>query len=202
MIDNTGVPPTRPKLGSAALLTLMCSLVINLLLGLRVSRLSHKIELLQFGNDLRIGAMVPSIEGRLLGAGPGILDFSKSEVPTLLYVFRPDCTWCKKNLSNLRALIAASGSRYRIVGLSLPSAASLSSYLQMTQLRFPVYTEVAQASIEAYHLGATPETILVSPESKVLGVWIGAYQGPLLKDVENHVGIRLQECCQTASKGY
>lgn len=75
------------------------------------------------------------------------------------------------------------------------------SYLQATQLHCPVYADVAEASIEAYHLGETPETIVVSPKSEVLREWIGAYQGPVLKDIENYLGVRLYECCQTAAKG-
>lgn len=190
-----------PKVPWAPVVLLTCSVGINLLLGLRVSKLEHGIESLEFGNGLYVGTTVPPIKGRLLGAHPGGLDFSRSKVPTLLYVFRPDCGWCEKNLSNLRALIAASGPRYRIVGLSLPSATSLNLYLQMTELRFPVYADVSEDSIEAYRLGGTPETILVSPQSKVLGSWIGAYRGPLLTDIENHLGVRLQECCQAVSSG-
>lgn len=190
------------KASLGVLLLLICSLGINLLLGIRVSRLNGMVESLRFGNDLSIGTRVPGIQGRLLGSGTRDLEFTESRVPTLLYVFRPDCGWCQKNLSNLRTLIAASGARYRIVGLALPSIpTTLESYLQTTQLKLPVYTDIAETSIEAYHLGGTPETIVVSPKSEVLRVWIWAYQGPMLKDIENYLRVRLRECCQTAAKG-
>ena len=196
--ERVAVPP---KVSLATVVLLICSLGLNLLLGLRVSKLNRTVESMRFGNDLRIGTQVPAIEGRVLGARPQDLHFVDSKVPTVIYVFRPDCGWCKRNLDNLRSLVAASGPHYRIVGLSLPSTASVASYLQMTQLNFPVYTDVAEASIQAYHLGGTPETIVVSPQSKVLRVWIGAYQGPMLKDIENYLGVPLQECCQTGEKG-
>lgn len=187
--------------GRAFIALLICSLAINLLLSRRISSLMREIASLKSETGLKIGTKVPPIEGRLLNSPSGNIEFGKSTLPTVIYVFRPDCSWCKKNLGNLRALVAASGPRYRIVGLSLPSASSLSSYLETTQLQFPVYSDVAEASIEAYHLDGTPETIVVSPESRVVKVWLGAYQGLMLKDVENYLGVPLRECCQTVAKG-
>lgn len=192
---------SKSKISLIFIMLLILSVGINLLLSLRVSTLNRTIESLEWGNDLHIGTTVPPIQGRLLGGGPGDVDFAKAKVPTVLYIFRADCSWCQKNLDNLRALIAASGPRYMIVGLSMSSATMSSSYLQMTHLRFPVYTDISEASIQAYELGGTPETIIVSRDSKVLAVWLGAYQGRMLKDIEDHLGVRLQECCQTPVKG-
>lgn len=198
---TTAVPAEHRSRGWVIIPLLICSLAINVLLSRRISILTREAASLKSESGLNIGTKVPPIEGRLLNSTAKGIEFGRSTLPTVIYVFSPDCGWCMKNLGNLRALIAASGTRYTLVGLSLPSATSLSVYLQMAQLHFPVYTDVAESTIGAYRLGGTPETIVVSPQSKVLKVWIGAYQGAMLKDVENYLGVPLRECCQTVAKG-
>lgn len=193
---------TEAKPNAWLLISLLtCSVIINLLLALRVSSLNRTVVslALSFTNGLDVGATVPPIEARPLNGLPEKIGFGKASVPTVLYIFRPDCVWCAKNLANLRVLIASAGSRYKIVGLSLPSESpgkDLISYLRDTQLEFPIYVDISAATMSAYHLGGTPQTIVVSPQGKILKVWTGAYQGPILEDVEKYLKVRLPGCCQ------
>lgn len=202
---NSARTPAKPKAWLLSAL-LVCSVLVNLLLGMRLSSLNRLVVSLatQSANGLDVGATVPPIEARPLNGLPGTIEFGKASVPTVVYIFRPDCVWCARNLGNLRVLIASSGPRYKIVGLSLPSEGlgkDLTSYAEETQLEFSIYTDISAATMSAYHLGATPQTIVISPQGKVLRIWTGAYQGPILRDVESYLGVRLPGCCSTVVKG-
>jgi peroxiredoxin len=111
--------------------------------------------------------------------------------PTVLYVLRPDCVWCARNLASLRALRGAATS-YRFIGVSLP-AAGLREYLEQTQLGFPVYAVPDMKSVRALRLNATPETIVVSPSGIIQKVWLGAYSKKVRKDVEATFGVKLPD---------
>jgi peroxiredoxin len=205
-IVNSTRTEAKSRVWWLLIILLTCSVVVNLLLGIRLSRLNSLVVSLatQSTNGLDVGATVPPIEARPLNGLPGKIEFGKASVPTVVYVFRPDCVWCARNLSNLRGLIASSGARYKIVGLSLPSESpgkDLTSYVEETRLKFSIYTDISAATMAAYHLGATPQTIVISPQSKVLKVWTGAYQGPILEDVQSYLRIKLPGCCNTTGKG-
>jgi len=69
----------------------------------------------------------------------------------------------------------------------------LHDFIQREDLGFPVYTDLAASAIAMYRLGSTPETLVVSPEGKVIKDWIGAYiQEPIRSTVEQFFSLRFQ----------
>jgi hypothetical protein len=82
-----------------------------------------------------------------------------------------------KNLANKEA------GKYNFVGISLQSQ-GLREYLAANGYPFPVYTDMRDEDVKRYHLGSTPETIVVNPAGTVLKSWVGAYQGSVKSDVE------------------
>ncbi len=112
--------------------------------------------------------------------------------PTLLYVFSPKCHWCEINRPGIEALSRSAAGRYRIIGLALTEE-GLAEKLKAHPLEFPVYTRLAAGVFKAYKLGSTPQTIVVSPQGKVLKNWPGAFMGRQREEIENYLAVRLPE---------
>ena len=146
---------------------------------------------------LQPGATVPEIVGLASDGSMTTLHYGAVHVPTVLYVFTPQCGWCKKNIANFHALIDQAGTRYRVVGIAL-SRQDLDLYVKDENLRLPIYSDIRTDIRNVYQLGATPETIVVSPEGKILKLWSGAYEEWIKTDIETFLQIRLPGCCQAA----
>jgi hypothetical protein len=125
-----------------------------------------------------------------LAGKPVTLDVGKSAKTTVLYVFSPHCVWCKRNLPNMRALMAAAGKRFDFVPISL-DADGVSAYWAGIGARGAVYTEPSTASRSAYGFGGTPQTIVIGPDGKIVSDWSGAYTGPVLSEVSSTLGVKL-----------
>lgn len=109
---------------------------------------------------------------------------------TVLYVFSPSCTWCERNLENIRTLASARGDSYRFIGLSLASA-NLEDYIRSSKLSFPVYTKLSKDVLQKLKLGSTPQTMVISPEGRVMKNWRGAYGEELRSEIEEFFSVRL-----------
>lgn len=144
------------------------------------------------------GTLVPEIVGLGADGSPATLHYNETGVPTVLYVFTPQCGWCKKNLANFHALIDQAGGRYRVVGIAL-TRQDLDAYIRNENLRILILADVRGDVRDTYRLGGTPETIVVSPASKVLKVWSGAYEGHLQAEIEKFLQVRLPGCCQLSA---
>ena len=136
-----------------------------------------------------VGRGVPSIHVTDLEGKQAVISYA-GYPQTVLYVFVPPCRWCARNLANVQALARAGGKTYRIVGLSL-SDENLKEYVARSGVEFPVYSHLAPEAIGALGLGSTPQTLVVSPEAKLLRNWTGAYSGDLQAEVERYFGVRL-----------
>jgi peroxiredoxin len=152
------------------------------------------MEALESVHDLQIGSKVPDITGLTREGRTETLRFQETGLPTVLYVFTPQCGWCKKNLPNLHALMDGSGGRYRLVGVSL-TRQDLKEYLEKEKLSIPVYADIKPEVRAAYQMGGTPETIVISPDNKVMRVWHGAYENGVAQEIEEFLQIHLPGCC-------
>src|SRR5262249_36333965 len=151
-------------IGYVTILTvlLFASVIVNCLLARKVSKLRTVISAMQSEGRLQPGAALPALQGFSIDGKPQSLNYADVRVPTVLYVFTPQCGWCAKNIENFRALIQSSGPRYRIIGVSL-TRQDLKEYLQKENLQLPIYTDVEESSRKTYKLGGTPATVVMSP---------------------------------------
>ncbi len=189
---NRDEPFTRQsRILPIALGLLFISVGLNILSARRISTLQRHAE---SQSTVVKDATVPDIVGLDLAGSPTTLHYADASVPTVLYVFTPQCGWCKKNLPNLHSLINQAGSRYRVVGIAL-TRQDLISYLTEQHLNLPVYTDIRSDIREAYRLGGTPETIVVSSKGTVLKVWHGAYIGEITPQIQESLQIHLPGCC-------
>jgi hypothetical protein len=80
----------------------------------------------------------------------------------------------------------------RIIGLSL-SEEALADYVAKNELKLSVYSGLSTETKEAYKLSGTPQTIVVSPEGRVLQNWMGAYVGNQKSEVEAFFHVSLPD---------
>jgi len=132
------------------------------------------------------------MEVKSLDGSPASVSYDGAST-TVLYVFSVSCHWCEQNLDNIKTLSASFPGRYRFIGLSLDhdDPAAIREYASKNGLNFPIYYEPSLATRKSYRLGGTPHTTVVSPDSKVLNDWAGAYNGELRPEVESFFGVAL-----------
>jgi peroxiredoxin len=165
-------------------------LAINLLLARRVASLKRTIGVIKSESRLALGDTLPPIVAKDPQGRPAVLDYSETQLPTVVFIITPTCGWCTKNVMNMRALVEKAGNRYRFVGLSL-SSDKLIDYVKENKLEFPIYTDLPILTMREYKLGGTPQTIVVSPQGQVTRIWSGAFAEDLQREVEDYFSVKL-----------
>lgn len=132
---------------------------------------------------LKVGTAVPPIPAKRFSGQAEVISYQGTSLPTVLYIFTPPCSWCARNMDNLKTLLDKESSEYRFIALSL-SDEGLAQYVTKNGLNLPVYAGLSTETRKAYKLGGTPQTIVISPEGKVLEDWVGAYVGDQKSQVE------------------
>ncbi len=168
---------------AAGILLLMASVSLNGILAQRVWSFTHLQSIKAAERLLKVGTTVPPIAAKRLDGQQGLISYYGAEQATVLYVFTPPCSWCARNIDNLKTLLDKDGGQYRFIGLSL-SEQSLPEYVAKNDLKLPVYSGLSPETLKTYKLGSTPQTIVISPEGKVLQDWTGAYVGEQKSQVE------------------
>lgn len=180
----------RPVLFLTVLL--LCSTCLNIVLARKINGLNTGIAYLKAElssvRGLKAGDYAPAIKGTDLDGKTASIEFIGSGNPSVLYIFTPECSWCKKNLESTRTLIDQTRDTHRFIGLSL-SSSGLKDYVIQNQIHFPVYSANAETAL-AYN-GGTPRTLVVSTNGVILKSWFGAYRGNVQREVEAYFGIRL-----------
>jgi len=169
-------------------LLVLASLTVNFLQARRIWALRQELGEAKAQGELTPGASFSEIKAVDWLGKPAVVEFRSSERPTVIYVFRPSCAWCERNSASFSELSRLVSAKYRVIGLSLAEE-GLPDFVNRNHMKFAVYTGISAATVAQYHLGTTPETIVVSPAGTVLQDWRGAYIGPLRTLVENFFGI-------------
>jgi len=135
------------------------------------------------GHVINVGTTVPVLIAKRLDGQEETISYQSTNQLTVLYVFTPACRWCVRNMDNFKTLLKEESGSYRFIGVSL-SEKDLADYVGKNDLKLPVYSGLSPETLEAYKLGLTPQTIVISPEGKVLQDWAGAYTGDQQSRVE------------------
>jgi peroxiredoxin len=162
--------PTRLRVLTAMLIA---SVTINVGLAYKLRKFNHILDPVP-RTLLQLGTVVPPFEAFDLGGRLQKIGYDSDPRPTVLYVFTPPCSWCARNLDNFKTLVEKGSGQYRFITLSL-SKEGLAEYVRKNELKVPVYSGLSQEAVKTYKLGSTPQTIVISPEGKVLQDWTGAY---------------------------
>lgn len=183
-------------LGSqSGILTLMliASVVLNVLLAQKVRDLGEVSRLLRLQLNspvLMPGSKAPELSANDLDGKKAFVNYADVEVPTVIYVFTPDCHWCARNLENIHSLTANTGNRFRFLGVSL-SDEDLQNYLAKNRMPFRVYQTPSEDVRIAYGFNSTPSTVVVSPSGNVVQYWKGAYSGDTQAEIEEFFQVKL-----------
>lgn len=191
VISGSQSSPVRTKRTDGfLLLLLLASLSLNVYLGWKVKQAKPTSSSQQNAVSLSPGLRVAPVTAVSLDGKQQTISYEATEKPTVFYVLSPSCVWCERNKANIEKLAELKGSDFRFVGLSLAEP-GLKAYMEGHHLNFPMYTRLSPDSIASLGLGSTPQTIVISPEGRVLKSWTGAYVESVKPDVEAYFGIRL-----------
>ena len=185
----------RRLLSHSSILTilLVCSVVLNVLLAWKIRDLSDLTRLLRLKMNspaLVPGSIAPAFSAKEMNNQKIFLSYADSELPTVIYLFSPDCHWCERNLNNIQILADSAHGRFRFVGVSLTDN-ELRTYLSQSKMPFQIYHSPPDEVKIAYGLTSTPSTIVVSPAGKILQYWRGAYNEELKTEVEQFFQVKL-----------
>lgn len=181
---------TKGWSGSVLVVVLILSGVSNVGLVLKVRQLRSVLAMIKDENRLKPGQKAVSFVANSLNGEATEINFGDEPRPTVLYVFSPGCTWCDRNLSNVRAMVGQAGAKVRFIGVSLSKGTPV-DYVRRHSFPMPVYFSVTDAVRAYYRLGGTPQTILISVRGTVQQSWTGAYVGETLQEIERTLAVKL-----------
>lgn len=194
MNSEHGISPViyaRGRYDGLLLLLLAVSLAGNLLFGYLLFGSPQGAERRQaVSSPLPTGTTLPPLRVQNIEGESEMIEFGDASGTTILYVFTPTCLWCARNLNNVRAVSdRARQLGIRLVGLSLDS--NVQHYVESERFPFSVFVLPDDATREAYGLGVTPQTFVISPGGVLVKEWRGAFAGEIGKEVEEWLGTRL-----------
>ncbi len=171
------------------------SLILNVVLGATLFRVSGVRNTTSGATGAppapRVGQRLPPLRAHRLDGQPTSINVTEpGGLPTLLYVFTPSCKWCERNLENMNVVLKAAHQSHRVVALSLdPNAAPYVERVGWDNLL--VLTSPDESTKAAYGLGPTPQTLIIGTDGKVVTAWVGAYGGPVKREVEKYFSVQL-----------
>lgn len=169
---------------------LICSSIINLLLVSEITSLRNTLGVVKSEGRLAIGSYVKAFSAKAMDENPTTINYSDMGVPTILYIFTPKCSWCLRNIQNIKATAQQTTGRFRLIGVSL-SSENLKEYILQHDLTIPIFAEPSDETKTNYKLGGTPQTFIISPEGRVVKIWSGAYMGNLKSEIDNYLQVKL-----------
>lgn len=177
----------RHALPSPTVLVLLLAVLLNVLLTREVLRLRLALD----NEQSLIGSHLPPLNVLDHDGVAVEVNYGDAVSGTVLYIFRPYCTWCAQNVALINAVSEQAGDRFRFIGVSL-TAEGLKEYLSETNQRLPeTFHSPAKSVISSYKLGLTPQTLLIAPDGQVLEQWTGAYLSENRSKIEQVMGVSI-----------
>jgi len=110
--SNGGAQISRPGLTAATgMLLLLASVSLNVVLARKVQSFRHFQAAKRSEGLLTVGATVPAIVAKRLDGHQEAISYQDTKEPTVLYIFTPPCSWCARNMDNLKTLLAKKARR-------------------------------------------------------------------------------------------
>lgn len=139
---------------------------------------------------LTVGARLPKLTGKTLDGRP--FEASAADGRDLaVYVFSTTCSWCEKNLDNIRTLASRTWKTHRIVGVSTGPEAGLQNYCRENGINFEVISDVSEQLQKAWSMDGTPQLLIVSRDGRLKKSFMGALDKKNLEDAAAFFSARL-----------
>lgn len=133
------------------------------------------------------GMTVPPLQARDLNGATRTIAFDDYVGATVIYVISPSCGWCEINAPNI-SYLSQHARGFRFIAVST-APQGIPEFVERTGLPFPVLRDPSPGSVIAFRLRATPTTIVVSHEGKVIRAWQGAFQSGARTEIGNFFGL-------------
>jgi hypothetical protein len=165
------------------IVVLIASAVLNVVLSRELRGAQPKTNA-----ESLIGVAVTPLVGTTADGQRLTVTFDTS-LPTLLYYFSSDCSWCQRNEPNVETLFRHVRGAYRVVAASTAvPAGARPEFLPDDAI---VIGGLDAATLDTYQLHGTPQTMVISPYGRVVRSWPGAYQRDSLHEVSAFFGVGL-----------
>ena len=182
---------TRARKNDLFLLGLLiASLALNVYLGWNVKRLKSIAAEPPETPQLAPGTVIKPVTALNLNGQQETISYAAASSPTVFYVFTTKCGWCERNTQNINAIANLRGNAFRVVGLALDND-DVAKYVETHHFTFPVYRGLTDDSMRMLGVGGTPQTIVVSPDGRVLKNWVGAFGALTQPEVEEFFNVQL-----------
>lgn len=158
-------------------------LAIIVLMGFEIVYLmyqNHRLKAIiddpkQYFKTLTMNDAVPSITAFDIEGNDVSLRYAPDAPASVLFWFAPTCPSCEDNIEFWKDVYASSRSeRLRFLGMCAGRPDEVSAFVAEHGIDFPVMCVTDQYIMEAYKGNVLPQTVLISPEGAILGVWPGA----------------------------
>ena len=136
----------------------------------------------------KVGEVATSFTGVGRDGRPVSIDFTGGHA-TVLYFFSPTCESCERNWDNVKALARASQGKYRLIGMTAIS--DFATFAQQRGLDFELVGGISATTREAFGLGGTPQTLVVSSQGRISHGWIGSFDGRRKHAIERFFEVEL-----------
>ena len=94
-----------------------------------------------------------------------------------------------KTSSGADYILISCARQYDVVGVSL-TGDGLAEYIATKNISYPVFVATDEAKVQ-YKMGDTPTTLIMAPDGRLTKTWRGAFQGNLLREVEDFFALSL-----------
>ena len=170
--------------------------VVLLLVNVLLIQENKKLKVLASRPDraleLKPGTALPPLEGIDSHGNRQSISYGQDSRKTVLLVLSPRCRACNENMPNWTAIIKGLDQQsFRLAAISLQPGGieEYAGHYGISQV--PIITEIDPKYKIAYHLGLTPQTILIGSDGKAEKVWTGLLQSEAKQDIEQALKIRL-----------
>ena len=167
------------------------SLAINIFQARYIYKSQVSDEMSNSRGPAKPGTKLSPLEVADISGGLTRIEYKKRK-PTILYIFQPSCVWCKRNAQAVNLLSSRTTAKYDMVGLSLHDE-GLSEFISQHRVGFPIYKATVNSNLDAYGFEATPETVVIAPDSSVIRSWNGAYLDANQAETEKFFGTSLSD---------
>ena len=158
-------------------------LAIIVLMGLEIVFLMYQNRKLkaviddpkQYFKTLAKDDTVPAIAAYDLDGNDVSLRYSAEAPHSVLFWFAPTCPSCEDNIEFWKQVyVEQKSDRLRFLGMCAGQPDEAAAFVADHEIEFPVMSVTDPYIMEAYQGNMLPQTVLISPEGTILGVWPGA----------------------------
>ncbi len=166
------------------------------LLGLLAASLSANVILLSRASqapapslrqptESAVGTTVQTLDGHTPTGSPTSLTLADGNRRTVVFVYSPQCRWCKQTWPLFQRIAANHRKEFRFLAVCLSEGSAA------FPADFEVLAQPSRDSLSRLRVTSVPATFVISPSGRVEKAWAGAYRGGVGKDITSFFAVSL-----------